>query len=228
MMSGALDAQREAYGSGSYADAVTQRLADFKLMLSHAVMLTGWQILGMFLIGAWFVRSGAIARPPEFSHLYRRLRLVAFPAGLALMLASFWMMPTGDFGRMDLSWGLATALAMLAGLLMCLGYVGMVVAASWSTGAVSKLLALLAPAGRMALSNYLAQSLVLTLVFYGYGLGYFEQLPRAWQLPFALALFSLQVAFSHWWLARFRFGPAEWVWRAATYATIPPMRLARA
>ena len=82
----------------------------------------------------------------------------------------------------------------------------------------------LAPAGRMALSNYLAQSLVCTLLFYGYGLGWFEQMGRAWQLLFAVALFAAQVALSRAWLRHFRFGPMEWLWRAITYWRWPPLR----
>lgn len=228
MMDAALEAQREAFGSGSYGQAVAQRTEDLKFMLSHVVVVTGWQILGLFLIGAWFVRSGAITRPLEFPALYRGFRLIAFPVGLGLMLASFWIMPTAELGRMDVAWGLGNALAMIAGLLMSLGYLGWVVGGLQSPGRASRLLAKLAPAGRMALTNYLLQSIVCTLVFYGYGLGYFEQLSRAWQVPFVLALFAMQVVFSHWWLARFRFGPAEWVWRAATYGALPPMRLSQA
>ena len=76
----------------------------------------------------------------------------------------------------------------------------------------------------MALTNYLMQSLVCVGIFYGYGLGYFEQLPRAWQLPFVLLLYTAQVAFSHWWLQRFRFGPAEWLWRSLTYLRPQPMQ----
>ncbi len=78
----------------------------------------------------------------------------------------------------------------------------------------------------MALTNYLMQSLVCTLIFYGYGLGFFEQLPRAWQPLFVIVLFAMQVAFSHWWLSRFRYGPMEWVWRWMTYGKRQPMRLA--
>jgi uncharacterized protein len=82
----------------------------------------------------------------------------------------------------------------------------------------------LAPFGRMALTNYLCQSLVMSSIFFGYGLGYWG-LGRAWQLVFAVALCALQIAFSHWWLARFRYGPAEWLWRAVTYMKIPAMRI---
>lgn len=215
-------AQRQAYGSGSYLQAVGQRVDDAAQMLGY-MLLTGWGILGMFLIGGWFVHSGAIERPQAFARLYWWLRWAGLPLGLATMLLSFWLMPTHEMTRMDATSGIAGALAAVASLLMCLGYV------AWFVRGVQAgvpLMACLAPAGRMALTNYLAQSVVCTLLFYGYGLGWFEQLARAWQVPFVLALFALQVAFSHWWLARFRFGPAEWVWRAATYGVRPPMRLA--
>jgi uncharacterized membrane protein YeiB len=76
----------------------------------------------------------------------------------------------------------------------------------------------------MALTNYLTQSVICSLVFFGYGLGQWG-MPRAWQVVFVLAVFAVQVAFSHWWLARFRYGPMEWLWRAFTYREIPAMRL---
>ena len=144
-----------------------------------------------------------------------------------MMLVSFRLMPTHDFGRMDVVWGLATGLLLVGGALMSLGYLAWIVRGLQSSIWAPKL-GLLAPAGRMALTNYLSQSLVCTLIFYGYGLGYFEQLPRAWQVPFVLAFFAVQVALSHWWLARFRYGPAEWVWRTVTYGRRPGMRLAPA
>ena len=79
----------------------------------------------------------------------------------------------------------------------------------------------LAPAGRMALTNYLAQSVICTFIFSGYGLGYFQQLPRAWHIPFALGLITLQTLFSTWWLSRFTMGPAEYLCRWLTYGKRP-------
>ena len=73
------------------------------------------------------------------------------------------------------------------------------------------------------LSDWFGRRKGLALI--GYGLGFFERLPRAWQVPFALALFALQVRYSRWWLQRFRFGPAEWLWRSITYWRLQPMRL---
>lgn len=216
--------ERAVYGSGSYAQAVAQRLQDAIVMVPY-ILLMGGQILAMFVLGSWFVRSGAIAQPQLWPRLYAALRRVALPVGLSMMLLSFWMVPTTSFDRLDAASAMASLLMLTAAPLMSLGY------AAWilrGLDAGARWLRWLAPAGRMALTNYLGQSVVCTLVFYGYGLGYFEQLPRAWQVPFVVALFALQVMFSRWWLARYRYGPAEWVWRAVTYLRVPAMRISAA
>lgn len=212
----AVDAQRAAYGAGSYAQAVTQRVHDLGGTL-RGLMVNGPTMFGMFLLGGWFVHAGVVQAPERFPRLFAALRWGAWPLGLAAMLTSFALASYLDPGRLDLRLSGAFALSSLAGLLMCLGYFGWVV--RWR-----RALAWLAPAGRMALSNYVLQSLLCTWVFYGYGLGYFEQLPRAWQVPFAVGLFLLQLAVSRLWLRGFRFGPLEWGWRAFTYLQWPPLR----
>ena len=218
-----IDSERTAYGSGTYAEATWQRLKSTGMALSNITMF-GFIVFGMFLIGAWFVRSGAIARPRDFPRLYAALRWVALPLGLLAMLGSVALAPTMDFATFNLRVSSAFTLQMIANLLMCLGYVAWVMRALGSP-AWQRPLGWLAPAGRMALTNYLMQSLVCTWIFYGYGLGYFEQLPRAWQPLFALALFGVQVLLSRWWLSRFRFGPMEWLWRSLTYLKPQPLRL---
>ena len=218
-----IDSERTAYGSGSYADATWQRLKSTGMALSNITMF-GFIAFGLFLLGAWFVRSGAISRPKEFPGLYATLRWVAWPVGLLAMLGSVALEPTMDFATFNLRMSAAFTLQMLANLLMCLGYVAWVLRALASP-LWKRPLGRLAPAGRMALTNYLMQSLVCTWIFYGYGLGYFEQLPRAWHPVFALALFGLQVLVSHLWLSRFRFGPMEWLWRSATYLKPQPLKI---
>lgn len=211
-----VQAQRSALGSGTYVQATVQRWHDLREALS-ALTINGPAMLGMFLLGGWFVRSGAIAAPERFVRLFGWLRYGVLPLGLALMLVSYRLEPWMDPARLDLRLSLAFALALLGGAMMCLGY------AAWVMRFAAQL-RWLAPAGRMALSNYLLQSLLCTSIFYGYGLGYFEQLPRAWQPPFALLVFAVQVALSHLWLRWFRFGPVEWLWRCVTYLQVPPLR----
>lgn len=222
MMVAMVDAQRQAFGAGTYLEAVAQRSSDFGLGLMN-LMLFGPLIFGLFLLGMWFVRSGAITAPERFPRFHARLRWIALPVGLLVMLVSFWIEPTTDLGAIGLRYSVVFTLNMLANVLMSLGYLAWIVrgmqSAVWSPR-----LSVLAPAGRMALTLYLMQSLVCTWIFYGYGLGYFEQLSRAWQVPFVFALFTFQVMIAHVWLRHFRFGPMEWVWRSLTYLRLQPMR----
>jgi uncharacterized protein len=85
-------------------------------------------------------------------------------------------------------------------------------------------LAPLAAVGRMSLSNYLLQSLVCTTLFYAYGFGLYGKTGPTVNLVLALGLFTAQVLLSLWWVRRFRFGPAEWLWRSLTYGEKQPMR----
>ena len=222
-MAALIDGERQAFGAGSYAQAVAQRATDTGTMLGLLVFF-GPSLLGVFLFGAWFMRSGVIRDTGAHLPLFRRLRNIGFGIGLPLMLWSAWTHPTMSFSEMSAGSAAAQSAAHVANLLMMLGYFAAIVLAMQLPAWAARL-RWFAPAGRMALTNYLMQSLVCTLVFYGYGLGYFERLPRAWQPLFVLALFALQVAFSRWWLARYRFGPMEWLWRWMTYARRPPMRL---
>ena len=91
-----------------------------------------------------------------------------------------------------------------------------------------RVLSVLAPVGQMALTNYLTQTVLAVFIFYGYGLGLIGTTSRLVSLLLPLGLFCVQVAVSHVWMARFRFGPAEWVWRSLTYGKPQPMRRARA
>ena len=84
-------------------------------------------------------------------------------------------------------------------------------------------LAPLSYVGRMALTNYLLQSLVCTLIFYGYGLGLYGKVGAAVTIMLTVSIYLLQILFSNWWLRRFQFGPMEWLWRTLTYGRKQPM-----
>ncbi|XSC48326.1 DUF418 domain-containing protein [Bradyrhizobium sp. RDT10] len=87
-----------------------------------------------------------------------------------------------------------------------------------------RLLGWAAPLGRMAFTNYLAQSLIFGWIFYGYGLGLFGRLGVATALAIGVAVYVGQVFFSAWWLDRYRYGPVEWLWRTLMYGAAQPMR----
>jgi uncharacterized protein len=85
-------------------------------------------------------------------------------------------------------------------------------------------LQLFAPVGRMALTNYITQTVVAIALFYGIGLGIGPRFGLVGVLVSGAIIFAVQIALSHWWLARFHFGPLEWLWRSLTYGQRPPMR----
>ncbi|MFS8137895.1 MAG: DUF418 domain-containing protein, partial [Thermomonas sp.] len=209
--------EEQVMRQGSYADAVALRARQFVRDLGMNLGFTPI-VLGMFLLGAWFIRSGVMAHPEQHLRLFRKLVWIGLPLGIAISLCSASIDTTHVRGVNDGKFQMALGIMMLGNLPTCLGYVGTLVLL-WH-GRACALLSPLAPAGRMALTNYLSQSIIGTLFFYGYGLGHWG-LGRAWQLVFVLVVFALQVAFSHWWLARFRYGPMEWLWRWATYGKRP-------
>lgn len=212
-------AELAAYSHGSYAEATAVRMRYFLYSLGFNFVLVPL-VLGMFLVGAWLVRSGAMAQPGRHRGLFVRLAWCGGIGGLALTVAS--LLVDADPG------GTPTARSMLAGglhmagaPLMSLAYIALVVLALQHG---VRWLGVLAPAGRMALTNYLGQSLVGTWLFYGYGLGLWGEVSRAWQVLGVVLVFALQLLLSRWWLARFRYGPLEWLWRAFTYWRWPTLR----
>jgi uncharacterized protein len=82
----------------------------------------------------------------------------------------------------------------------------------------------LAACGRMAFSNYIAQTLICTTLFYGYGFGLMGRVSRLGQAGIVLAIWILQLWISPLWLRRYRFGPLEWLWRSLSYGARQPMR----
>ncbi|MCJ0825201.1 DUF418 domain-containing protein [Luteimonas sp. 50] len=205
---------------GSYGEAVALRARGFGGQAAQDAAFAVI-VIGMFLLGAWFVRSGVMLDPAAHLPLFRRLAWIGIPLGVGASLVAAAIATHHVRGQNDGAFQLATGLAMLGNLPASLGYIAAVVLAFH--GRCRRIVAMLAPAGRMALTNYLLQSLVGTLFFYGYGLGHWG-MGRAGQLLFVCIVFAVQVLLSHWWLLRYRYGPMEWLWRGFTYLRWPPLR----
>lgn len=175
--------------------------------------------LALMFLGAallrWRVITGGRA-----TGFYARMALVGYAVGLTLGALEAAAMIESGFSP-TLVWPAATY--QLSRLATTLGHLGLIV---WlfKRGACTGAFTALARTGRMALTNYLGQSAIAALLFSGFGLGLYGALDRAQSWAIVLAIWAFELVFSAWWLARFRMGPAEWVWRALTYGRRPEWR----
>ena len=81
-----------------------------------------------------------------------------------------------------------------------------------------------AAVGRTALSNYLLQAFLINLIFMGWGFGLYDRLGPAMTMVLSVPIFGVLMVLSMWWIARFRYGPAEWLWRTLAYGAVQPIR----
>ena len=206
--------------SGTYAEAVALRGPEFFGDFAKSLFFVS-VAAGLFMIGAWLMQSGAMHDPTGHLPLFHRLVWLAMPIGVAATAASAFVATNAEAGQGR--WLLAMGLLFAGGMPVSLGYIGLLMLAL-QRAAGRRMLEWMAPAGRMALTNYIGQSVLGSLYFYGYGLGHWG-MPRSQQVLYVLVVFVLQVLFSHWWLSKFRFGPLEWLWRWMTYGTRPPLRI---
>ena len=112
----------------------------------------------------------------------------------------------------------------LAGPILCLGYAA-ALAIDILKNPSRRIYKYFAAVGRMALTNYLSQSVVLTFISYGWGLGYALKLNGFQVIAIVFILYFLQIAVSNIWLKNFTYGPLEWVWRCITYWKALPIRI---
>jgi uncharacterized protein len=174
-------------------------------------------ILGMFLLGAYIGKRRLYRDLPAHSRLFGRIFIICAPLGIignGLLVSLEPVTPTFPPSPM---WVAEQTLAAIAVPLMTLAYAAGF-AWLWSKHGGSHLRAM-GPAGRMALTTYVSQTLIGIFVFYGIGLGLHGSADLAACVAFALAVFLSQCAIAALWLRYFRLGPLEWLWRRATYGT---------
>ena len=178
-------------------------------------------LIGMFLLGILVRALGCHGQHRRASAALSQAGRAGLALGIGLGLLGSLIATSHTPGDRYDGWGIAVGLSILGNLPACLGYVGLVVLMLHSQTLFSRI-RVLGPLGRMALTNYLTQSLICAIYFYGYALGHWG-MPRAQQVLFVLVVYAAQIAFSHWWLSRFHYGPMEWLWRGFTYGHVPQL-----
>ena len=180
------------------------------------------KVLGLFLLGLLVSRRRIFVDVKQYASLLKRICIGGFAIGLPSSVLLWWTnshvgyppepssllrAASYAFSVVPLAMAFASGFALL-----------------WGSGAWQQRLMVLAPMGRMALTNYLMQSIIAVALFYGIGLGWGTHVSAMAFEGIALGVFIVQVLWSRWWLARFQYGPFEWAWRSLTYGKVMAMR----
>lgn len=216
-----------AFESGYYVVAMRGNAIYLQIFLAHISFVVFCAVtVGKFLLGFYAGRRRLFHEPEKHLGLFRRLLGWGLAAGLLAntFVGVLRYLQRSERVPTELSWG------FLLGWVSQIGDIGMgmfyvsAMTLLFQRPAWRRALSALAPAGRMALTNYLAQTVIALLIFYGFGLGLMGKVGTAAGLGMIAGLFAVQMLASWLWLARLQFGPAEWLWRSLTYGRAQAMR----
>lgn len=211
----------EAYSSGLYIDAISFNASwPYYAITGNPVhrIVYNLSVFGMFLLGYLVARHRVLIQVEQYRPMLEKAVRWLLPIGIILNA----VFALGLFGIKldDVLRGLVTA-SFSGPPILSLGFVA-ALALLFSRRA-KRMQAAFAPAGRMALTNYLASGAIGSYCFYGYGLGLLGTINLAGIALFAVALYVGLLGFSHAWLSMFRLGPIEWIWRSMTYGGLQPI-----
>ncbi len=216
-MEKSLDAVRGSYG-GFYE---YQSERSFKGEINY-LYFGGWDILVFMFLGMAFFKNGVLLGKAK-AKVYWIMFITGL--GIGLVLSYFRLQPLIDykFNYFDYLKNTSFEFYEISRTFRAIGIFGLIMLL-YKSGWFKWLFALMRPVGQMAFTNYLMQSLLVGLFFYGVGFGYFGKLQRYEMYYVVAATWALQIIWSHIWLRYFRFGPLEWAWRSLTYWKKQPFR----
>ena len=208
----------EVLANGTYAEMIAFRGEELAFAWTGMFITPMGMpfIISIFLIGLLIGRKGLLQKPKLLRELLIPRRWKFFTAGfiLSAIYATTYLYTDPVFFNY---WYLVQMVSILFGApLMMFGYCGFIL--KWlDDGKATTFLNRFAPVGRMALTNYIMQSVICATIFYGFGLGLIGQFPPIFILPLALLIFTIQVYLSKWYFSKYKMGPLERLWRLGTY-----------
>jgi uncharacterized protein len=194
-----------------------------KFNFQMGVLGRGYLTFAFFLLGMWIGRSRLLENLQANTTFLKKIILWSF-VGTIAMIPLFWYL----FSQMEsifdfTSWWSMFALTAYDNfnffftIFLAAGFVYL-----FESPKMQKTLSWLAPYGRMALTNYVFQSLIGTFLFFNWGLGYMGQLRNIELLLIAFLIIGAQMIISFYWMRKFKYGPIEWLWRSLTFLKLQP------
>lgn len=212
------------YQEGSWPEQLIERINENTYMYS-VIPFMATSVLAMFLVGMAVGKAGILQDIPAHSDLIRGVQRWGLVIGLTGNLIGTVLRTLYPVRIYLTPWSILGDAALVIGApALSLFYATTIIRLAQTPQWKQRLMPV-AAVGRMALSNYLLQTLICTTIFYNYGLGLYGRVGHAVGLLLTIAIYALQIPLSVWWLRHFEFGPIEWLWRSLTYGAFQPMRL---
>ncbi len=208
------------YGNGTISQIFTLRLKETRLQYSSLPFI-GWKILSMFLLGLWCWKKGIVQSLAQNLNFIKKVMWISLIIGVLGCSFNLYnqLIPSRNLYLHILAFLGNQLGAPALGIFYITGIILL-----YYNGIGKKFFSLFSSVGRMAMSNYIFQSLIFTTIFYSYGLGLYYKTGYTLNLLFVIVFFPLQVILSNLWLKKFKYGPLEWVLRAFVYLKRPAMK----
>jgi uncharacterized protein len=216
-----LHAVIDTYAHGTLRQIMTQNWIEWKHELPFELFAI--YAVALFLLGMWVWRRGIVQDLERYRPVMKRVCAWCLPVGLGISLYVVVVKAVTPLTTVSFAGFLAQLLWLPGAHILAAGYMSGL-ALLFLNVRFRPVLHPFAAVGRMALTNYLLQSVFCTWLFYHYGTGWFGGVGPALGFLPTVALYAAQLVLSNVWLARYRFGPMEWIWRALTYGYFPAMR----
>jgi uncharacterized protein len=223
ILSGQPLAEALALHRGSWTGLVNHRFFEQGLAPFTGLLMFGWETLGYMLFGMAALKSGFL-RGEWSDAAYRKTLILGFGIGIPVYALLAWLL-TRDGFTVPMIMTIVMAATTPFRPLMIVATAALIILLTRKGGA---LVDRIAAAGRAAFTNYLGTSIIMTTIFYGYGLGLFGTMSRAELWLVVIPMWGLMLLWSKPWLERYSYGPFEWLWRSLARGRVQPMRKALA
>ena len=212
-----ISSEKQAY-LGSWLQQQPHRIDTAQKLQSYVFLMgNGWHITSLMLLGMALLKLKILTAQKSI-RFYKGMSFFGF--GIGLTLGALGLIINYNNGwTYEFSMFQGSLYNLLGSIPMAMGYIGLVMLLAKSKY-YNVIQNWIAPIGKMALTNYLLQSIIATLLFYGYGFGLFSKVNRAELWGFILIIWTIQILYSSWWLSKFKLGPFEWLWRSLTIGKI--------
>lgn len=219
LMEGFVDIQQielaiTAYAHGTYGEAFVFRFSEWLLYGLTNSFLGIFMVLPLIMIGAAFSKGKLFERAAEMKSKIAIVGIIALAAGI--FIKSWPYMDSHMYHNL-------LTQQLIGGPILAIGY-SCVIILLCQLPIFRTIFRPISKAGRMSLTTYLMQSIIATVLFYGYGFGLYGKVDLETGTMIAVGVFAIQVIFAELWLLKFRMGPFEWLWRKGTYGKNMPKK----